>query len=139
MEKTTVLIRWMNHTPCNITFRPLALGIYIYKRMRRSDEKSLQVLEFHSAHHLHPVFDHFHDLIPRALFPGAPHDSYYFHDSASLFSQKLPARNRFENYYKDTPPETSILYPFIHFASSVQRKATTLPMSSAFPTRPSAV
>ncbi len=41
--------------------------------------------------------------------------------------------------YRFIPPETSILCPFTHLASSEHKKATTLPMSSAFPTRPKAV
>ena len=41
--------------------------------------------------------------------------------------------------YKLIPPVTSIFCPLIHLASSVHKKATTLPISSACPTRPSGV
>lgn len=42
-------------------------------------------------------------------------------------------------FYKFIPPEISIRCPLIHFASSVQRNATTPPISSGNPTRPKAV
>src|SRR6476620_3769647 len=41
--------------------------------------------------------------------------------------------------YPLRPPLTSMRCPFIHLASSVQRNATTPPISSAWPTRPSGV
>ncbi len=44
-----------------------------------------------------------------------------------------------EKNHNRTPPETSIRCPFIHFASSEHKKATTLPMSSGSPTLPKAV
>src|SRR6185295_7832023 len=47
-----------------------------------------------------------------------------------------PIRQLRDQVYPLIPPLTSIRCPLIHFASSVQRKATTPPMSSARPTRP---
>ena len=52
-----------------------------------------EVLELHVAHRFHLLFDHFYDLIARALSLGAAHYRYYFHASASLWSRKLPGGN----------------------------------------------
>ena len=47
--------------------------------------------------------------------------------------------NSFKFYQINIPPDASMRCALTHLASSLHRKATTLPISSALPTRPSAV